>query len=738
MSTCCEGGVTAVLRHSTILVLIIIVMLVAPAYADSIQVIGEEVAVVDIATGVFTFNGPVTVTDGATTMKGTQLVYKSKEEIVQFIGEVTIEQDGTSMVGQDLVYDASKGEGVIKDALVSATPAGAISPVYVAGEQVTACRQRAVIDDCFMTTCDPQHPGYYLASRRIEIVPGERLVLHNVRFVESGITLFYWPRVTFSLKRADPDYASEEVVLPRIGYSVSEGWYVKSSYGYRGPGDQRGRLLIDYMQLLGWGFGVDHTLRSGSSGTDKLQVYIQPNTNTGHNDLQLSLEGERVLPGNVRLSAGSSLSTTYDEGEELWRHDHLTLSHERDKGSSALRYSDKRVTGAQQGHDISGSLSHSQNTDDGWHMRFTGTLHKRDMPTMTDRNLVGFMANVGRRMPNWGFDLVAEERFNPELAKEFPTEITWHRAQRLPELRAYVDKISLAGYETPFAVDMAWGYLREDRSTLSGTQRTSTHRTHSAVKVKPLQLSLGSLGQLQWSGSATRRAYGTGEEQWVAAAQGEYRLPLTRRLSLSGDYRYEQALGDVSPFSFDRVNDQEKLQGRLEYQSSNLGWSLGGRYDLLRSEPIDAVAGLRLQPVSALRLQAQAAYSLVDADWLYTIGTAEYVPHERLSLKLGAKYNMQLRRSDRIDAAFIWDLDTWKLSYTGIYDGINGRFDRGDFTITRDLGCRAIDLRYNQSRQEIWLEYRITAFPDASVKVGATEKHLMFDARGWEEVLATE
>ena len=137
-------------------------------------------------------------------------------------------------------------------------------------------------------------------------------------------------------------------------------------------------------------------------------------------------------------------------------------------------------------------------------------------------------------------------------------------------------------------------------------------------------------------------------------------------------------------------------------------------------------------------MQMQSAYSIADSSWVYTVATLQYIPSDSFSVQLGARYNMETKYAERVDAAFHWDLKGWRVSYAAIYDGIENEFDLGDFTITRDLGCRVIDLRFDQTRKEVWLEYRIPAFPAAAVKVGATEQHLMFDAKGWEEVLAIE
>jgi lipopolysaccharide export system protein LptA len=726
------GYMSVLVALSTLLFLV-----VAPACAGKVKVSGEQLAVVDIATGTFWFDGPVTVTDGSTVIRGTKLIYHKEEDSIQFLGDVTIEQNGTSLSGHDLTYDLAKGEGAIQDALASTMPAGAVSPVFVMGEKVTTCSERTLVEGARLTTCDPAGPGYYLASRRIEIIPGERLVLYNVTFVESGMTLFYWPRVTFSLRRADPNAASEEVVLPRIGYSTTEGWYVKSSFGYRGPGEQRGRILVDYMQLLGWGFGVNHTLRADRAGSEKLLVYAQPNRNTGCTDLQLSLTEERTLPGGLQLLGSSTFSSTSSEGEQLSYENRISLTQARKGGSSSFNYSDTRLSGVEKGYEMTGDLAHSQAYEGGWRLRLSSSVDKRNRTDATPRNLIGYVAEAGRETAEWGFDLTAEDRFNPDLAEEIPPEITWSRAQRLPELRLRLKKVSLGERSLPFEADASWGRLTEDRRASFDRARISSHRMHVAVKVKPLQLRLGPLGTIQWSGSATRRTYGTGDRQWVAAERSQYRLPITKSLSLSGDYHYDQVFGDVSPFHFDRIADEEEVQARLDYRSDSLGLFLSGGYDLLNSLPTDVVGNIRVQSAHS-KIQAQAAYSIVDADWIYVIGTAQYVPNDQFSLQLGARYNVQMQRADRADALFQWDLDGWKLRYAGIFDGIDQEFELGDFTITRDLGCRAVDLRYNQSRKEVWLEYRITAFPDASLKVGATEKHLMFDARGWEEVLAME
>lgn len=713
-------------------------VLSAPVDAAAIKISGAEATVFDQATNSFIFTGPVTITDGKTTITGEYVAYNGASEVLQFRGPVSIIQDDNTIRGYDLVYDIKNSTGSMQNTLSTLSSSAAQSPVFVTGDQVNTCKERTVLNGAKFTTCDPENPGYYLASRTIEIYPGDKMVLYGVRFVESKMTLFYWPKLTLSLKGDDPTQAAESILLPRIGYSDKEGWFIKSSYGYRGPGQQRGRILLDYMQLLGWGYGIEHTLRSDANGSEKVLAYAQPNRKTDHTDLQFRFDEQRTLPGKIQLTGSSAYTTSYTTGEQRDWENQLTLTQDRTGGSTSISYKDIRLNGPETGYEILGNAYHTQDMGDGWKLRLNASTNKRARPDATDRNLVGYVAEVNKSTKDWTFGVVAEDRFNPDLDDDdTPSEeITWNKAQRLPEVTMRLNRLTLAGWETPFALDAAWGNLAESRQ--ANGQRFSTERLHVSGSIKPLQLDLGAFGRVQWSGAATHRTYSTGSSHWILGADSQYQLPVTQALSLTGNYRYEQAFGDPSPFYFDRVDDQEEVEIRTDFNTSALQLSLSGGYDLLAAAPLDIVGSIMLQPTKSLKLQAQGAYSPVDSSWLYLAGTGQYKPSERFSLNLGAKYDMQLQRADRIDALLNWDLGSWEVGYSGIYDGIDDEFDLGDFRITRDLGCRAIDLRYNQGRKEVWLEYRITAFPSASVKLGATDQNFMFDARGWEEVLAED
>jgi hypothetical protein len=103
-----------------------------------------------------------------------------------------------------------------------------------------------------------------------------------------------------------------------------------------------------------------------------------------------------------------------------------------------------------------------------------------------------------------------------------------------------------------------------------------------------------------------------------------------------------------------------------------------------------------------------------------------------LTLKMGARYSPIRQKLDRFDAALDFHVGKWSFGYTGIYNGYAGKYERGDFALSWDMDCRSLSLRYSQTKGEVWLEYRITAFPNIQIKLGSsTDKPLMFDLPSW-------
>ena len=51
---------------------------------------------------------------------------------------------------------------------------------------------------------------------------------------------------------------------------------------------------------------------------------------------------------------------------------------------------------------------------------------------------------------------------------------------------------------------------------------------------------------------------------------------------------------------------------------------------------------------------------------------------------------------------------------------------RGDVAVTCDMHCRELKLSYSYTEKQVWLEYRIKAFPQDSVKMGLGDEGVLF------------
>src|SRR5690606_40787430 len=120
--------------------------------------------------------------------------------------------------------------------------------------------------------------------------------------LESGITLFYWPYVSISLR----EDRKSQLELPEIGHNSEDGWYVRFTFGYDGPGDGYGEAVLDVSQFRGIGTGVRHTYRDRPGSTGSFTAYRLANRQTGHDDLAFSLKESFPVSDRLRSEEHTS------------------------------------------------------------------------------------------------------------------------------------------------------------------------------------------------------------------------------------------------------------------------------------------------------------------------------------------------------------------------------------------------------------------------------------------------
>jgi hypothetical protein len=139
----------------------------------------------------------------------------------------------------------------------------------------------------------------------------------------------------------------------------------------------------------------------------------------------------------------------------------------------------------------------------------------------------------------------------------------------------------------------------------------------------------------------------------------------------------------------------------------------------------------RLSEGTAWAVEASAAYDPQSCHMRDAIGKLEVAASERCLVKIGARYDFSREALDRVESHVALQVsDAWGLEWTLVYGGatksrVPGVL-RGDVAVMRDMHCRELRLSYSYTEKQVWLEYRIKAFPHDSVKMGIGEEGVLF------------
>lgn len=317
--------------------------------------------------------------------------------------------------------------------------------------------------------------------------------------------------------------------------------------------------------------------------------------------------------------------------------------------------------------------------------------------------------------------MAAEQLLHPDL-KKATGSLPWRTMSRLPEVTLTSRVQPLGPQVGNLELRAAAGHLREEPVGLSAW------RGDLGLRMPERTVARGAIATWTLGGGARATGYSTRDYQLAWQHRAGVTVRPSGGLSLNLQYGYQEVWGRA-PFQFDRLTPSETLTARLQWHGRPAALTVSTGFDF-RTWTWHTVRGtLALQPHRDLKVEAHGTYNVYTQSLGSVVGLAHWTPRPDWSLRLGVKYDVPGARLERADAELGVSLGKgWRISYTGIYDSLHNEFLRGDVSISKDLACREVSLRLDQLRREVWLEYRIYAFPSSRVRVGASEDRLMFDA----------
>lgn len=674
------------------------------------------------------------------------LKYVPDEEVAHFYGNVEVQQDEQYLRGEYVRYDLKKGRATVEKARAVVTSQGVKGNVYLRGDSIEMEEDVIFVHGGSLTTCNLDKPHYHLQAKELVIYPGDKVVVHNVSFWEGRIPLFYWPYMVISLGR-ERESAFE---LPRIGYSESEGWFVKTAYNYFRHPQSYGKVHLDYMQKKGIGTGVDHTYYDrGEEKKGQISVYRLQNPDTGATEWEGSWVQSFQLNPTVHVKLGTDywLQPATGNSDDLWE---LEPEIELKKHSNIEDYSIgvkyRQYEGLQDEMELDATWNYTRRFTDQWQLITKGE-YERNSTGEEPAGYLAYESTALRRTSRDQLSLKLEQDVHASLRdSNYSGSVTWETLQRMPEVTWQSRNWRLRDGWLPVALRLSGGRYRE---TYPGDEALTGSKFLISGGIDGKRINWGSKAYITYDGSIELDWYrdvykyneATGDPVTDPLIQEEMsRIVVMSRprlvyrpvqpLTLELGYK-DQWVINPSPFVFDELENSETLSGKITWRTKRFGVSLSSGYDFYDGDIEDVVGQVHVRPSDRYEINVRGTYDVEGQSFKTARGVVNLAPRDNLHLQVASTYNFTDERWERFDGRLQIELPRrWRLDYVLSYSGATREWIRSDAVLALDLHCREVRLRYDQLNKAIWLEYSIKAFPQTRLKLGASEEEIDFSVEG--------
>lgn len=671
----------------------------------SIKVVGSKVTASD---GVeFQYRGY--------TVRANEAAGDTETEQFTLRGEVTLRGVDQVVTGHEVWVDFRERTYRFLDGSADFRPSffdgRLLSNLYGAAERSEGGEKHVVLDGGSITTCSLDHPHFHLGARAIEVTPGDRAILRDVRISALDRTLLTLPHFVLPLDR--PNYNG---YLPDVGRSQFEGVYVKSRFDANLLGKQRATVRAEAMEKRGLGLGLGQVWKyaAGEGGYNVYNLYDQQrgqNTLTGdftHN--------ERIgkLGFSSRLGISRNIYANFPETRRLdgsigLRYGSSSLDYRDSRNDSGDYSSGNRTIALADNRRLGGGFSATSR------IAYTNFETQRAGVTLSQREQAD--VNLGLRY--------AARTFDADLTYQRLVPIggtTTYRTsfERTPVLTLRSDTSRLLGWrsEPRVALEASVGEYVDGFRNVRVVREGFGARASQSTKTGK-GLSFG------YSSEFAQSFHSDGTAQYVLNQTIESRYGLSSGERAQGiilRYRYTRPYG-YSPLSFDRRGETNIATALLEIPfAGGLTFRAGGGYDLLQEKRGQVAwntigAALRYRPSDDFFALVTSSYDPREQLWSTTRLACAWRLGET-TLQAEARYDGRLERwgnaNFRLEGLRLGRLKT---SLLLLYNGYLKQFDTQQFQLTYDLHCAEAVIGYRNTLtgyrrgQDFQFAIRLKALP---------------------------
>lgn len=700
-----------------IALLVLLCGLVGTGFAsanDSVRISVARAGWYDVEQQLFVGEGNVQIETEDIFISGDYVEWHIEREELLVTGNVVFRQGEDELVGEALTYNVAHGRGEFLDVKTLVEAAKAESPIFLSAEKMIVEGTGYHLINGRITTCDLDEAHFHLAVREMEVLPNDKLIIRGVTYYEKSLPLFYWPYLIIPL-----DNSLEELLLalPVIGYSASEGYYMKNTFDYYFSENAYGSVNLDLFSKLGLGYGVTHNYALGVFGSGKIRAYHIPFTENSRFSAGLDHEWSR---GPWRFVTTNSLDDK-PTGRSIDLRSRLSLN----TGTIAAEVNGTFLenVGTRKGQYWEYGGSWRQQLGTGLRLNLNGNVTGQTTTTVV--RMVNYLAETTYSYKNHAWALAVEQRYNPDLLDDNVDKPTWRSVNRVPELTWRISNPSLMANVLPLRIDLAAGHYHEFPSDVADW------RLKGSVSLLTRTWRPTSSTSVSYSGELAASHYGSGYDQQVFSGRVNLTQQLGQSLRLNARLNEQMVWGET-PFRFDAANPVRSLNLQLSQSGARFSWSARTSYDFIRERYSTLALQGSWRPTDQIRLSMSAGYDLNRRVFGQVVPMVEYSAKDELerstTLRIGGRYHVEKAEWERVDLQVQTPIgQTWSIGYDAVYEPSTGSFKKGQISIEKDLHCRSVTLAYDHVRQNVAFSFTINAFPTLPFKWGSDTGVSLFD-----------
>ncbi|HEX3550339.1 MAG TPA: hypothetical protein VHT53_08190 [Candidatus Elarobacter sp.] len=281
---------------------------------NSYAILGDKLTGVNKPGETFDLDGHVNVfyQDG---VLGGEHAHYDGQRYIDVTGHTFVKnrEGDTTLYAESIRFDTHTQNATLLRGRGESTQGVEQGKLHFTGTQMVTDRTGVThVDRANITTCENPRGGYHLESKTLDVYPGDKAVAKSAVLFLGALAVFYLPVAVISLRHDEPGSRRQPGFIPIVGYSSTEGFYIKARVGFSPSDTYYGYYRIEEYTRIGLGLGYVATLRrkDGRRQTD-VNFFRMKNSVDGTNSNNLQFNDAEIFSRSTQAKLALNYTGNY-------------------------------------------------------------------------------------------------------------------------------------------------------------------------------------------------------------------------------------------------------------------------------------------------------------------------------------------------------------------------------------------------------------------------------------------